>query len=73
MLSRLGPHAHGRQGGRPLARGAIAGLVGLVLAPAVSAEAVALPLVLLGLAAITPADGERAETGTATPAQASAR
>jgi hypothetical protein len=44
-----------------------------VLAPAVSAEAVALPLVLLGLAAITPAEDEEAEAGTATPAQTSAR
>ena len=58
--------------GPPLARGGVAGLVGLVLAPAVSAEAVALPLVLLGLAAITPADGEPAEAETATRAQASA-
>ena len=63
LLTRPGP---------PLARGAVAGLVGLVLAPAVSAEAVALPLVLLGLAAITPADGEPAEAETATRAQASA-
>ena len=64
LLTRPGP---------PLARGAVAGLVGLVLAPAVSAEAVALPLVLLGLAAITPADGGPAEAETATRAQASAR
>ena len=43
----------------PLARAAIASLVGLVLAPAVSAEAVALPLVLLGLAAISPPTASR--------------
>jgi hypothetical protein len=64
LLARPGP---------PLARGGVASLVGLVLAPAVSAEAVALPLVLLGLAAITPAEGEPAEAETATRAQASAR
>jgi hypothetical protein len=41
----------------PLALGGIASLVGIVLAPAVSAEAVAVPLVLLGLAAMAPEDG----------------
>ena len=38
----------------PLALAGIASLVGIVLAPAVSAEAVAVPLVLLGLAAMEP-------------------
>ena len=41
----------------PLALGGIASLVGIVLAPAVSAEAVAGPLVLLGLAAMEPPGG----------------
>jgi hypothetical protein len=36
----------------PLALAAVGTLVGLVLAPAASAEAVALPVVLLGLAAL---------------------
>jgi hypothetical protein len=39
----------------PLAQGAIASLGWLVLAPAASPEAVAVPLVLLGLAALGPA------------------
>jgi hypothetical protein len=38
----------------PLALAGIASLVGIVLAPALSAEAVAVPMVLLGLAAIVP-------------------
>jgi hypothetical protein len=38
----------------PLALAGIASLVGVVLAPALSADAVAVPLVLLGLAAIDP-------------------
>ena len=39
-----------------LALGGIASLFGIVLAPAISAEAVAVPLVLLGLAAMEPGD-----------------
>jgi hypothetical protein len=41
----------------PLALGGIASLFGIALAPAASAEAVAVPLVLLGLAAMEPGDG----------------
>jgi uncharacterized membrane protein len=41
----------------PLALAGIASLAGLVLAPAAPAEAVAAPLVLLGLAAMEPGDG----------------
>jgi hypothetical protein len=40
-----------RGSGPPLARAGIASLAGIVLAPAISAEAVAVPLALLGLAA----------------------
>jgi len=40
-----------------LALGGIASLFGIALAPAISAEAVAVPLVLLGLAAMEPGDG----------------
>jgi hypothetical protein len=39
-----------------LALGGIASLFGIVLAPALSAEAVAVPIVLLGLAAMEPGD-----------------
>ena len=46
--------------GPPLARGAIAGLAAIVLAPAVSPEAVALPILLLGLAAMAPGDQPQA-------------
>jgi hypothetical protein len=63
LLARPGP---------PLARGAIASLAGLVLAPAVSAEAVALPVVLLGLAALADSEGEAAGAVPAARAQASA-
>jgi uncharacterized membrane protein len=38
----------------PLARGGIASLVGIVLAPAISPDAVSVPLLLLGLAAFEP-------------------
>ena len=53
-----------RRSGPPLARAAVASLAAIVLAPAVSPEAVALPLVLLGLAAVAPVAHERAEAAT---------
>jgi hypothetical protein len=46
-----------RRPGPPLALGAIAGLVGIVLAPALSPEAIAVPLLLLGISAMAPAAG----------------
>ena len=42
-----------------LARGGIASLVGIALAPSLSAEVVAMPILLLALAAIVPAAGGR--------------
>jgi hypothetical protein len=47
--------------GPPLAGAALVSLTGIVLAPAASPEVVALPLVLLGLAAMEPADRPPAE------------
>jgi hypothetical protein len=47
--------------GPPLAGAALVSLTGIVLAPAASPEVVALPLVLLGLAAREPADRSPAE------------
>ena len=42
--------------GSSLARGGLASLVGIVLAPSLSADAVAAPLLLLALAALVPRD-----------------
>jgi hypothetical protein len=57
----------------PLARGGIASLAGILLAPALSPETVAGPIVLLGLAAIDSPGGHPAVTPDVVGARASAR